>query len=164
MLSAWLAWRSCLAALIDIIVVKEGENIGPVGQSAGSFVSLQFHGRAVVLVTPSALEHELVPHEYLLVGRSPGLLEAPSQDVVVSAVSQDSFTQGRILDSKKAAAPAIEAGAEVCMKIGTQGSSSAKTDFVQHPGEIDDAPRAIVGAARDGVLSRSLHGAKGIKT
>src|SRR5579859_1173342 len=60
---------SWLTAFIDLVVVEKGEDVGAVRQAAGGFVALQLLRRAVVLVAPAALEHELVPHEDLLFAR-----------------------------------------------------------------------------------------------
>jgi hypothetical protein len=50
------------------------------------------------------------------------------------------------------------------MIIGPQNACGVEANFVKHPGEIDDAASAVVGTARNGVLSWRLHGADGIET
>jgi len=152
------------AALINLVVVEEGQNARSIGQPAGRFVSLQLLSRAIILVAPTALEHELVPHQHLLRTRTGSKFKAPAQNFIIGPAFQHAVPQDRILDPDKAAAPAIEAGAQVGMVIGAQNTSGVETNFVNHPGEIDDAARAVVGAAGNGVLGWRWHGAYRIET
>jgi hypothetical protein len=62
-------------------------------------------------------EHELVPDQHLLVIRALSVGKAPSQKLVVRSARQHTIAQRGILDNQESAAPAIEAGTEVRVKV-----------------------------------------------
>src|SRR3954465_9178875 len=106
-------------------------------ESARRLVGLQLLSRAVVLVSPAALEHEFVPNKNLfVVGVSPRGV-TPGKDVVVGASCQNTVAKGRILNAKKAATAAIEGRAEIGMKVRAETACGVEPNLIKHTREID---------------------------
>ncbi len=131
--------------LFPIEQVEDGLNFCTICKTGVAFALVEVLGR---FVSPAPLRHEGIPDQDFLVIGLTAMLKTPLKDFFICPTPQGSIADVRISHLQKAAAASIEPNAEIFVVIVRKLPCRHQSDFLEHPGKVNEATDLGVGAAR----------------
>ena len=133
------------AAFVQVDEVEHGDGLAVEVFETGL---LEAEGDPLAgFVAPPALGHEAVPSLEFLVGKAVAVFIAPVEHLFVGESEEDAVADVGVTDMEEVKTTSVEVDTKVLVVALGEDTLGMEADFIEHPGEVDEAPDGVVGAA-----------------